>query len=113
MSRDRPARLTSAMVVSLLCRQVQAAGGFAAVVHRGDDTAGGVVIECVDRGQRGMLLERATGDDGRDLWRSSAAVEDDEAHRQLIERRRKFDADLWVVELDIADPERFIAQLFD
>lgn len=113
MTGDRPVRLTSAMVVSLLCRQVQAAGGFAAVLHRGDDGAGAVMVECVDRGRRQLLLERATDLNGRDLWRGIAPTEDEDSHRQMMERRIRNDPDMWVIELDIADPERFIAQLFD
>ncbi len=29
---------------------------------------------------------------------------------ELIARKSRFDPDLWLIELDIADPERFIAE---
>lgn len=71
------------------------------------------MLECMDRGQRLMMLERAMGPDGEDAWRSSEPAGDDAAQAQMLERRRRTDPDLWVVELDIADPERFVARLFD
>ena len=30
--------------------------------------------------------------------------------RAFLAKRMRFDPDLWIVELDIADPERFIAE---
>jgi hypothetical protein len=108
------ARLSSAMVVATLCRQVQAAGGFAAVLRRGDDRAGAILVECVDRGTRQIILERATGLDGEELWRSAAAADlSPEAHTAMMQKRLRADPDMWVVELDIADAERFTAALFE
>lgn len=105
-------RLTSAMLVASLCRQVQSAGGFAAVLRHGDDRAGAILIECVDRGQSAMLLERASDAQGRDGWRSAGPVHPDPLHRQeMLEKRVRSDPDLWVVELDVANVERFIAAL--
>lgn len=118
---DRP-RLSSAMLVSALMRRVQAAGGFATVLHRGDEQAGAVLVECTDRGQRQILLERATNFDGSDHWRDTGGRLDnaggshdiaDPAHAAMIERRRKTDPDLWVIELDIANAERFTVDMFD
>lgn len=114
MTEDGPPRLTSVMLVSALIRRTQSAGGFAAVLHRGDDQAGAILVECGDRGRRQLLLERATDLDGHDGWRvvdaqpqasgspiSPGDVVDDYTNR--IQRRIAQDADLWVVELDGAD----------
>lgn len=99
------------MLVSALVRRVNAAGGFAAVVHKGDAQAGAIMVECVDRGARHLLLERATGLDGSDGWRIvDVPLDDEPAYAERIDKRRRFDADLWVVELDIADAERFAAE---
>ena len=118
MSSVGTPRLSSVMLVSALMRRVQAAGGFATVLHRGDDNAGAVLVECADRGQRQILLERATDFDGIDHWRSvgssvGGAEADDMAHTAMIERRHKNDPDIWVIELDIANAERFTVDLFD
>lgn len=107
------ARLTSAMLVSALIRRVQAAGGFATVIHRGHDAAGAILIECADRGQREMLLERATDLNGREMWRENPATQDDASYQKQMEKRRQNDPDLWVIELDIADAQRFAAELFE
>ena len=107
-------RLTSSMLVSALIRRVQSAGGFAAVLHRGDDQAGAILVECGDRGRRTMLLERSTDFDGRDGWRVVDAQpqpmapwpmsgEGDEDHAAKLQRRIAQDPDLWIVELDGAD----------
>ena len=105
-------RLTSAMLVSAMIRRVQAAGGFAAVLQRGDDQAGAILVECADRGATQLLLERATDLDGRDHWRMADAdpARDADAYRQRLERRRASARDLWIIELDIADAARFAAE---
>ena len=112
MAFDGPPRLTSTMLVSALIRRVQASGGFATVIHRGDDMGGAILVECAHRGQRHMLLERATGLDGGDSWRIADAdvAADINAHDQRIERRRSHDRDMWVIELDIADAARIAAE---
>ena len=99
------------MLVSALMRRVNAEGGFAAVIRKGDAQAGAIMVECVDRGTRNLLLERATGLDGRDVWRMvDAPLDDEAAYAERLDKRRRFDADLWVIELDIADAERFAAE---
>jgi hypothetical protein len=109
---DPPPRLTSIMLVSVLIRRVQAAGGFAAVIHKGDATAGSIIIDCVDRGVSTMVIERATGPDDRDTWRRvDAAATDDAIERsERLQRRLAVDPDIWIVELDIAGAERFAAE---
>lgn len=100
------------MLVSALIRRVQAEGGFATVLHRGDHQAGAIIVECAERGARTLLLERATGLDGRDGWRSMAMADpgDDAAQAERLAKRRRSDPDLWVIELDIAEAERFAAE---
>ncbi len=111
--RDAAApRLTSAMLVSALIRRVNAAGGFATVIHRGDDGSGAILVECAERGATDLLLERATALDGSDGWRAIARSDGDgmTAYAERIAKRRKSDPDLWVIELDIADAQRFAAE---
>lgn len=108
-----PPRLTSAMLVSALVRRVNGAGGFATVIHHGDDRAGAILVECSDRGQSDMLLERITEFDGSIGWRSVAAAtgEDPGARSERLSRRLRSDPDLWVIELDIPDAQRFVAEM--
>lgn len=101
------------MLVSMLIRRVQSEGGFATVLHRGDDDAGAILIECTDRGQRDVLLERASDMNGQEIWRQNPATPDDESHQLHMQKKRRNDPDMWVIELDIADGKRFAAELFD
>lgn len=109
---DSPPRLASHMLVAALCRRVQAEGGFATIIHRGDVHAGAILIECADRGQRQILVERATDLDGREHWRPAGGDADmtAAAYSAWLERRRRSDPDLWVIELDVADAARFAAE---
>lgn len=110
---DAP-RLASHMLVASLCRRVREAGGFATIIHRGDAHAGAILIECADRGQRQMLIERASDFEGREHWRTAGPPADmpGDGYAAWLERRRRSDPDLWVVELDIADAARFAADFF-
>ena len=106
------ARLSSQVLVSSLLRRAEVAGGFGAVLARGDATAGAVMVILMQRGTRTALLERLLQPDGSYAWQeSSHAGTDDEAFRAQLERRRRNDPDLWLVELDVADAERFAAEM--
>ena len=106
------AKLTSRMLVSALVRRVQAEGGNAAVVAKGDENAGAVVLILSDKGEIGALKERVLDLDGRYIWVDCGPknIEDKEEISAYLERRRSRDPDLWLVELDIAGAERFAAE---
>jgi hypothetical protein len=100
------ARLASGVKVAALLRRVQAAGGFGTVIARGDTTAGSIAIIARDRGDS-RLLEPMLDMDGSYVWREAAAGDSIDA---WIERARRRDPDLWVIELDIPDAARFVAE---
>jgi hypothetical protein len=106
------ARLASGILVNALVRRVNQQGGSAMVLARGDDTAGGILFVTVERGANPRLLERGLGPDGEPALLPSgpSAPGGDAAVTDYWRRRRAHDADLWVVELDIAGAERFIAE---
>ena len=105
-------RLTSRMLVDSLGRRVRVAGGHATVLARGNDGAGSILIICAERGRFGALLERTLTPDGGYGWTRCGPSTDSDADEldQYIERRRARDPDLWLIELDIADAERFAAE---
>jgi len=108
-----PARLTSAMLVGALTRRAQAAGGFVMVLRKGDETSGTILVQTLDRGRDSGLFERVPDyiAGGYRLTRCGPAAEEGaEAVSAYLERRRRTDPDLWLVELDIADAERFAAE---
>lgn len=105
-------RLASSVLVSALLRRAQDEGGFGAVVAKGDPTAGAIAVILAERGRRTCLLERLLQPDGRYSWEASGqGQEDDRDFQALLDRRRKYDPDLWIVELDIASAERFAAEM--
>ena len=105
-------RIASSILVTALLRRAEAEGGFGTVLAKGDATAGSVAVVLVERGANPRLFERMLQPDGRYAWgETPQRPEGDEALRALIERRRRVDPDLWVVELDIASAERFAAEM--
>ena len=100
-------RLPSGVLVSALLRRVNDAGGFGAVMAKGDAQGGAILVIAVDKGAPPRLLERGLGPDGRTAMIDSTPAEDPDGYWR---RRRARDPDLWVVEVDIAAAERFAAE---
>lgn len=99
-------RLASSVKVSALLRRVDAAGGFGAVLARGDATAGSIAVVTREAGIDTLRTAMFAGNNGYE-W---VAVASGEAIPAAIERARRSDPDLWVIELDIPDAARFIAE---
>ncbi len=106
-------RLATSVYVNALVRRVNAAGGMAAVLSKGDETAGALLLATLEKGRNMGLWERALGSDGAYRWTqiSIQDIENEQEISEILMRRRRFDPDLWVVELDIADAARFAADL--
>jgi hypothetical protein len=104
------ARLTSAILVSALIRRVNAEGGSATVLAKGDTTAGAILLICMEKGLVTSVRERVLDMTGVYIWTAVGPPEPD-ALSAYLERRRSRDSDLWLVELDIANAERFAAEI--
>lgn len=93
-----------------LIRAVEAAGGFATVLARGEREAGTILVVCYENGGNSRVFERMPHADGTRKWALSRAQEPEKLDdfQEYLDRRRRQDSDLWIVELDIADSERFI-----
>lgn len=106
-------RLPAHLMVSALLRTVDAAGGFGTVIARGERDAGVILIVTTEKGANARLWERLPSLDGGTRYcvtrEDSAELAD--SMDEYLRRRTARDPDIWVVELDIADPERFIADL--
>ncbi len=105
------ARLAAGVLVSALVRRVNAEGGHATVLARGDATAGAVLIVCADRGAVTAVRERVLGPESTYLWQPVGGFDpnDPAAVTDYVARRQRSDPDLWVIELDIPNAERFAA----
>jgi hypothetical protein len=81
-------------------------------MKRGDPERGSLLLLVSSRGVHVACLERILNLDGSYRWQrvgpgesaSSAEIAD------FLARRARCDVDSWAIELDIAEPERFIAE---
>ena len=106
-------RLPAHLEVSALIRAVETAGGFATVISKGDRDAGVVLILTIERGGGARLWERMPRLDGARGF-AVARIQDTENMSEFddyLRRRIAQDGDSWVIELDIANAERFVEEL--
>jgi hypothetical protein len=106
-------RLPAHLEVSSMIRLAESNGGFAMVLHKGERDAGTILIISMFRGADMRLFERMPQLDGTRPF-VLTKNQDTEKPREFddyIARRRSQDPDIWVLEVDIDDPERFIALL--
>jgi hypothetical protein len=106
-------RLAARVEVSALIRRIETEGGTGLVIARGHAEAGAILLILADRGQPKTLLERILDVSGSYRWRSIGTqyLDSYQELNDYIQRRRRSDEDLWVVELDIAGVERFAAEM--
>lgn len=105
-------RLPTAVEVAGIVRRAQASGEFAAVLRKGDADRGSLLLLVASRGRHVACLERLLGPSGTYVWQRTGPSESAGSVeiRDFLAKRARFDEDLWAVELDIADAERFIAE---
>ncbi len=102
-------RLRTDIFVSALLRRVFAKGDFAAVEKKGAEQAGAIFIRQHFRDGLETLYGPAPQSffdeesSGERLFEARLERADADAVRQMLERERKFDPDLWIVELEADD----------
>ena len=103
-------RLPAGLEVAALLRQVSSAGGFATVLAKGSAEAGTLGVVMVDNGRKSRADERLPAPDGSRVWHCAKREDAAEPHifAEYLRRRQEQDSDLWIIELDIAQAERFI-----
>lgn len=104
-------RIPAHLEVGGLIRSVQAAGGFATVLAKGEPDAGTILIVAVENGKNAKLYERMPKLDGTRGFSLTRAQDPDKPweFNDYLTKRRHQDSDIWIVELDIAHAERFAA----
>lgn len=104
------ARLPAHLEVAGLIRSVQAAGGFAAVLGKGEREAGTILVVTTLNGRNSRVFERMPQLDGTRKWSCSKQQDSENMQdfSEYLERRRSQDPDVWIVELDVPNAERFI-----
>ena len=106
-------RLPAHLEIGSLIRLAESNGGMATVLAKGERDAGTILIVTMYRGEGSVLYERMPQLDGtRKFMRTlEQDIENPHEFSQYLMRRRDQDPDIWIVEVDIADPERLIALL--
>jgi hypothetical protein len=106
------ARLPAHLEVSAILRLAESQGGYATVLAKGERDAGTILIVTLCRGEGAVLYERMPQLDGSRSFIAAMRENSDnlDEFSQYLARRHRQDPDIWLIEVDIADPERFIAQ---
>lgn len=90
------------MWIQSLIRRCDLAAISAAVVARGDDDAGAILLKFNSRDSGCSVLAQVRGPDGELVWmRATGPAPVAEADAEsYIERQRRRDPDLWVIEIE-------------
>lgn len=109
------ARLPAHLEASAILRLAESQGGFATVLGKGDRDAGTILLVTMCRGAQAQLLERMPMRDGSRSFVATKSQDAENPHEfsDYLERRRRQDPDIWIIEADVADVARFIASLPD
>jgi len=91
-------------------QSVVAEGGFATILARGDAERGSLLLIVTERGRHVAVLERMLNAAGAYDWRRGGPESDAPTPGDWLQKRRRNDPDLWLIELDVPDAERFIAE---
>jgi hypothetical protein len=106
-------RLPAHLEVAAILRLAESRGGFGMVLARGERDAGTILIVTLCRGTDAALYERMPQFDGsRKFLAAKREIADNpQEFAEYLTRRQCQDADMWLIEVNIADPERFVAGL--
>jgi hypothetical protein len=109
------ARLPAHLEVASLIRLAQAQGGMATVLAKGERDAGTVLVAIMRRGEKGALYERMPDLDGSRRFTLTRTQDETEpgAFGDYLDRRRRQDPDIWILEVDMDDPQEFLSLLPD
>jgi len=97
-------RLKSEIRAAALIRRAQREGAFAVVARRGDPDAGSIAVKVYQGSGRAKLYVEARDDNGKAVWREpfdrdGASVAETEIDAYL-DKERRFDSDLWIIEIE-------------
>lgn len=109
MDERLPAHLEAASILRL----AESFGGFATVLAKGERDAGTILIAILCRGGPAQLYERMPGLDGSRRFVATKSQDPDNPTEftDYLERRRRQDPDIWILEVDIDEVARFTAIL--
>jgi len=106
-------RLPAHLEVAAILRLAESMGGFGTVIEKGERDSGAVLLVTMFRGHAARLYERMPQLDGTRLFVLSREqdAENPREFSEYLARRKRQDNDIWILEADVADAERFVASL--
>jgi hypothetical protein len=106
-------RLPAHLEAGAILRLAESLGGFATVLARGERDAGTILLTTMHRGGPSTLYERMPQLDGSRNFVASKREDSENAQdfSEYLARRRRQDPDIWLIEVSIAEEERFVARL--
>ncbi|MEL7137662.1 MAG: DUF1491 family protein [Pseudomonadota bacterium] len=93
-------RLTTGLWISAYRRRLQSEGIHVHIMHRGNDTAGDVIVKVATMDGQAMLWERGWDDAGNPAWALTVGPVAEGEADETVGKRRARDRDLWVVEIE-------------
>ena len=102
-----PGRIPAHLEIAGMIRTIQAAGGFAMVLSKGERDAGTLLIICCENGTNLRAYERMPSMDGGRNWvlAKSQNPDNPKEFTEYCTRRGRQDEDLWVLECDVRGAE--------
>ncbi|WP_122464742.1 DUF1491 family protein [Brevundimonas lutea] len=101
--------ISSDVWVAGLIRRAEIGGAFATVVKRGDARGGAVIVKAYDTStRRARLYSEAFGMDGERRWIQPIESEFESELDAYVDRQRRYDPDLWVVEIEDREGRSFV-----
>ncbi|MEM7526053.1 MAG: DUF1491 family protein [Pseudomonadota bacterium] len=93
-------RLATHLWVAAYRARLEIEGVYSHIVHRGDATAGAVMVKVATMDGQSVLWERGWDEHGGPAWVSAtASIAEADADAQIA-RARSRDRDLWVIEVE-------------
>jgi hypothetical protein len=102
-------RLKSEIRAAALLRRAAAGGAYATVARRGDADAGAIAVKIYLGAGRARLYVESRNEQGEASWRQpfDDAVEEARVDAYL-DKEKRFDADLWILEIEDREGRSFL-----
>jgi hypothetical protein len=97
--------------VGALIRRAQIGGAFATVVRKGDARGGAVLVKTYNpRSKSAALFASAWRGEGERVWMEPVESKEESDLDAYVERARRYDPDIWVVEIEDGEGRHFLTE---
>jgi hypothetical protein len=94
--------------VRALIRRAEVQGASAFVVKKGSEEAGAVFIKVSRLDGASDVLMQARRGEGDLVWMKTLAAASEDVARTYFDKQRKFDPDIWIVEIEDKQGRAFV-----